>query len=70
MVTGRVRHPDQIFRLTKRDPAGAKRQSLSVVRVIPILGPAITSTGSSRPKTWKGAWSNGSLLWVIVTPKA
>jgi hypothetical protein len=62
--------PGQIFRLTKRDPARAKRQSLSVARVIPILGPAVTWIGSSRAKTWKGAWSNGSPLWVIVTPKA
>jgi hypothetical protein len=61
---------DQIFRLTKRDPTSAKRQSRSVARVIPILGLAVTSTGPSRLKTWKGAWSNGSPLWAIVTPKA
>ncbi len=69
MVIGPAWHPVQIFRLTKRDPARAKRQSLSVARVIPILGPVITSTGPSRLKTWKGAWSNGSPLWVIVTPR-
>ncbi len=70
MVTGPAQYSDQISRLTKRDPAHAKRQSLSVARVISILDPEVTSTGSSRPKTWKGAWSNGSPLWVIVTPRA
>jgi len=70
MVTGPARRPVQIFRLTKRDPVRAKRQSLSVARVIPILDPAVTSTGPSRSKTWKGASSSDSPLWVIVTPKA
>jgi hypothetical protein len=52
----------QIFRLTKRDPASAKRHGLSAARVIPMRSPAVTSTGPSRLKTWKGVWSNGSAL--------